>query len=381
MLLVQVLDFEVNLNNHEWPHMSQGNLTPNLDVLIEGLKTGRFTFKNDVKEVAALWIDALLGNLIIGRLHGRLFFNQTISLLQKSLKTKKKYNLLIFKKMETISTPNYHETAVTQFIDANGTRYAYRVLGKQSGIPLITFQHFTGSMENWDPALTNGFAKEFKVIVFDNKGVSASEGTTPDNIADMAKDAADFIAALGYDKVNLLGFSMGGFIAQQLALDHPQLVNKMILAGTGPKGGDGIVDIITPLNHISNMTDNDQKLYLFYSPSEESRAIGKSVLESMHKRQIDRDPNATQESIMAQLQAIIAWGQPDEEFKDKLKSIDIPVLVVNGNNDIVVPTINSYRLLQYLPKAKLSLYPDSNHGAIFQYHDLFLTEAIPFLKD
>jgi len=283
--------------------------------------------------------------------------------------------------MKTTISSNYHETAPTQFINANGNRYAYRVLGDKPGIPLIMFQHFTGTMENWDPAVTNGLAEEFKVILFDNKGVGASEGTTPDKIGDMAKDAADFITALGYTKINLFGFSMGGFITQQLALDHPEFVNKMILAGTGPKGGYGIADIVKPLGEVSNMSDDDQKLYLFYSPSENSRRIGKSVLEQMHKRQVDRDPNATQESVMAQLQAIISWGQPDEEFRNKLKSITVPVLVANGNNDIVVPTINSYNLIQYLPNAKLSLYPDSNHGGIFQYHDLFLTEAIPFLNN
>jgi len=274
---------------------------------------------------------------------------------------------------------NYQQSAETQFISVNNTLYAYRILGSKEGIPLIMFQHFTGNMENWDPDLINGLAEHFKVIIFDNKGVGGSEGTSPDNISDMAKDAESFIDALGYKKVNLFGFSMGGFITQQIALNRPEIVNKMILAGTGPKGGEGITDILIPLNVVSTMGPDDSKLYLFYSPSESSRTAGKQILERMRERQADRDPDATQETIMAQLKAILSWGQPDNEFKEKLRTIDIPVLVVNGTNDIVVPTINSYHLVQYLPNAKLSLYPDANHGAIFQYHDLFLEEAIPFL--
>jgi pimeloyl-ACP methyl ester carboxylesterase len=274
---------------------------------------------------------------------------------------------------------NYHQSAVTQFINANDTRYAYRTLGNKEGIPLLLFQHFTGTMENWDPDLLNGLAEHFKVIIFDNKGVGGSEGTTPDNISDMAKDADSFIDALGFKKVNLFGFSMGGFITQQIALNRPEIVNKMILAGTGPKGGEGITDIVNPLNVVSTMRPDESKLYLFYSPSESSRAIGKRIIEKMKERQTDRDPDASQEAIMAQLNAILSWGQPDNDFKEKLKKVNIPVFVVNGTNDIVVPTINSYHLVQYLPHARLSLYPDANHGAIFQYHDLFLEEAIPFL--
>ncbi len=275
---------------------------------------------------------------------------------------------------------NFQQLAVTQFISVHNTQYAYRVLGTNDGIPLIMFQHFTGNMENWDPDLINGLAEHFKVILFDNKGIGGSDGITPDNISDMAKDAESFIDALGYKKVNLFGFSMGGFIIQQIALNRPEIVNKMILAGTGPKGGEGIIDILNPLQEVSTMEPDESKLYLFYSPSESSRAIGKRILEKMKERQIDRDKEVTQDSIAAQLQAILSWGQPDNEFKEKLKTITNPVLVVNGTNDIVVPTINSYHLAQYLPNAKLSLYPDANHGAIFQYHELFLEEVIPFLN-
>lgn len=281
----------------------------------------------------------------------------------------------------TAAITDYHQAATTKFIEVNGTRYAYRILGNKIGIPLILLQHFTGTMDNWDPAVTNGLAQQFKVILVDNKGISSSGGKTPDNIAEMAKDIEDFIHALGYQKVNMLGFSMGGFVAQQIVLDQPQLINKLILAGTGPKGGDGIADIVKPLTIASKMSPDEQKLYLFYSPSTHSQAMGKLALARIHKRIINRDPEASQEAVMAQLKSILAWAQPDPNFKEQLKLITQPVLIINGNNDIVVPTINSYFLFQYLPNAKLSLFPDSNHGSIFQYHELFLAEAIPFLKN
>lgn len=274
---------------------------------------------------------------------------------------------------------DYHQTTPTKFLEVSGTRYAYRVLGDKPGIPLILFQHFTGTMDNWDPAVTNGLAQQYKVILFDNKGIAGSGGQTPDNIADMAKDAIGFIKALGYNKINVLGFSMGGFIAQQIVLDEPQLINKLILAGTGPKGGEGIADIVTPLTAIQKMNPEDQKLYLFYSETEHSRDLGKAAQARIHKRVVDRDPEATNDAITAQLKSIIAWGQPDANSVTRMKQIKLPVLIVNGNNDIVVPTINSYTMFQNFPDAHLSLYPDANHGSIFQYPSLFLQEAISFL--
>ncbi len=276
---------------------------------------------------------------------------------------------------------DYHETAKTQFIETNGTHYAYRVLGDNAGTPLIMFQHFTGTMDNWDPALTNGLAAHFKVILFDNKGIGATNGTAPDNIAAQAKDAEDFIKALGYTKVNLFGFSMGGFITQQIALDQPGLVNKMILAGTGPKGGEGLAEITKPLTETQKMqSDEEVKLFLFYSNTQASREIGKQSLNRIYKRKKDRDPETKQEAVMAQLHSILGWAQPDETMKIRLNAITHPVLVVNGSNDTMVPTINSYIMFQNLPNAKLSLYPDSGHGAIFQYYEEFLAEAVPFLK-
>lgn len=277
-------------------------------------------------------------------------------------------------------TVDFHKTAPTKFIDVNGTKYAYRTFGNKTGMPLIFLQHFTGTMDNWDPMVTNGFAKDFQVILFDNKGIGSSTGETPLTIEAMSTDAISFIKALGLKKVNLLGFSMGGFIAQQMILDESTLIDKVILAGTGPKGGQGIADIVKPLTNVANMNPNDQKLYLFYTTTPYSRALGEQAQLRINGRTENRDPDTKLPSIQAQLQAILNWGASDSTALNKLAAIKQRVLVINGSNDIVVPTINSYTLFQNISNAKLSLYPDSGHGSIFQYPNLFLTEAISFLK-
>jgi pimeloyl-ACP methyl ester carboxylesterase len=273
-----------------------------------------------------------------------------------------------------------HITAPNLFIDIDGTKYAYRTFGNDSGIPLLLLQHFTGTLDNWDPIVTNGLAKQFKVILFDNKGIGASTGKTPDNIGAMAQDAISFIKALGVDKVNILGFSMGGFIAQQITLDAPDLVNKLILAGTGPKGGERISDIMGPLTESSTMDPYEQKLFLFYSQTETSRTLGKRSLDRINKRKVNRDPETGIKSVQAQLTSILKWAAPTDDSLERLKKIKQPVFIANGNNDTIVPTINSYIMFQNMPDAKLSLYPDSGHGSIFQFPELFLMEAINFLK-
>lgn len=275
---------------------------------------------------------------------------------------------------------DFHQSATTRFIEADGTTYAYRMFGRESGIPIVLLQHFTGTMDNWDPAITNGLAEYFPVVLFDNKGIGASNGQTPVSIEEMAKDAISFIKALDYKKVNLLGFSMGGFISQQIVFDEPTLVDKLMLVGTGPKGGEGIAEIVKPLTDSAAMSPDDQKLYMFYETTSSSQSLGKVALERINKRKENRDPNTSLPAIQAQLQSLLKWGEPDAEALFKLKGIHQPVLVINGSNDIVVPTINSYVLFQHLPNAKLSLYPDSGHGSLFQYPELFLSEAIPYLQ-
>jgi len=273
-----------------------------------------------------------------------------------------------------------HHTAPNQFIEAGGTRYTYRIFGKKAGLPLVLLQHFTGTLDNWDPKITDGLAKHFRVILFDNKGIGASGGETPDTIRAMAGDAVCFIQALGIKKVNLLGFSMGGFVAQQIILNAPDLVNKLILAGTGPKGSKDIAGIVKPLTESASMSPDEQKLFLFYGSTSTSRILGQKSLARINKRTVNRDQDTSPDAIEAQLKSILSWAEPDADYLGLLKQIKQQVFVVNGSNDIVVPTINSYVLFQNLPNARLSLYPDSGHGSIFQFPALFLSEAVPFLK-
>jgi pimeloyl-ACP methyl ester carboxylesterase len=235
-------------------------------------------------------------------------------------------------------------------------------------------------MDNWDPAVTNGLAQQSQIILFDNKGIGATGGQTPDDIEGMARDAISFIYALGFTKINLLGFSMGGFIAQQITFDAPELINKLILAGTGPKGGEGLANSEKALVATAGMSAEDQKLYFFYEPTPTSRSLGRESLTRINQRTIDRDPETGMAAIQAQLKSILGWAQPDPDSIDRLKEIWQPVLVVNGSNDIICPTINSYILFQNLPDAILNLYPDAGHGSIFQYPELFLAAALHFLK-
>ncbi|MBS1663089.1 MAG: alpha/beta hydrolase [Bacteroidetes bacterium] len=276
--------------------------------------------------------------------------------------------------------PDLHESANTQFIEAGGTKYAYRIFGAETGIPLVFLHHFTATIDDWDPRVTNGLAQHFKVVLLDNKGIGASDGQTPDNVKGMADDATAAIRALGFTKVNLLGFSLGGFVAQQIALDSPGLVNKLILAATGPKGGEGISNLPNIMNQAFSTAPEDPRLFLFYSKSPESIALGRESLARVKKRKVNRVPATGMPSIQAQVKSILGWAADGKNVYDELGRIKHPSLVVNGNNDIMFPTINSYNLFQHLPNAKLSLYSDSGHGAIYQYADRFVEEAVDFLK-
>ncbi len=274
---------------------------------------------------------------------------------------------------------NTHQTAPTRFVTVKGVKFAYRTFGKSTGIPLVFLQHFTGTMDNWDPALTDGFAKTHRVILFDNKGIGSSTGITPSTITEMSEDAVSFINALQLKKVDLLGFSIGGFIAQQIVLDHPALVRKLILAGTAPRGGD-ITDNQPVIENKEKRTQLQQILYLFFDNTPTSQAKGQEFLKRLALRQVNRDQATKVPSILAQNNAINKYrDQKDATFKH-LENIQIPVLVVNGVHDAMVPASNSYTLETHIKNAKLILYPDAGHGALFQYHDDFVKQANDFLK-
>lgn len=260
-------------------------------------------------------------------------------------------------------------------------RYAYRRFGKAGGVPLIFLQHFRGTMDNWDPAVTNGLAEAHEVILFDNAGVGLSRGATPDSVEAMAAHVVAFVKALGLAKVDVLGFSLGGFVAQQAASDRPDLFRRVILAGTGPRGGSGMKgftpEVAEAATHMP--AGGDDLLFLFFQPTETSQAAGRAFLGRLMARKLDRDPASTAETMKAQIAAISAWGATPNNGYAALRAIKQPVLVVNGSDDRMVPTINSFILEQHLPNAQLIVYPDAGHGSQFQYPELFVAHASRFL--
>jgi pimeloyl-ACP methyl ester carboxylesterase len=285
------------------------------------------------------------------------------------------------------TTVNTHQTAPTQFIEAAGIRFAYRRFanrrfGVTIDIPLLFFMHFTGTMDHWDPALTDGFAQDREVILFNNAGVSSSGGEVPPSIEEMAQHAAAFIDALGVRKLDALGFSIGGLVAQQFTIDRPDLVRKLILVGTGPRSGEGMASLTPEAQKIFGAKyDPPDELWLrvFFTPSERSQAAGRKYLERQRARKENRDPLPNEKVAPAQVAALQKWGAPAKDPYAYLKKITQPTLVVNGSNDVIVYTVNSFILHQNLPNAQLILYPDSNHGAQYQYPELFVEHATQFL--
>jgi pimeloyl-ACP methyl ester carboxylesterase len=278
-----------------------------------------------------------------------------------------------------------HITAPTRFIESNGIRFAYRHFGKESGIPLLFFQHFRGGMDHWDPAVTDGFAQDRPVVLFDNAGVAGSSGDTPNSIEAMADHAAAFVRALGLPQVDVLGFSIGGYVSQTLALRHRALVRRMILAATGPRGGDPSQDAqageyAASTDPITGESSLEAFLYLFFRPTATSQAAGRAFWKRRHERKGDIDPPSTPQTMAAQRAATAEWRQIRGERFAELKDISQPTLVVNGNHDVMIPTINSFTLSQGIPHAQLIIYPDSGHGVLFQFPELFVAHGRMFLE-
>jgi pimeloyl-ACP methyl ester carboxylesterase len=287
--------------------------------------------------------------------------------------------------MTTVSAPTgaalntTWKTAPTQTIDAGGVEFAYRELGPHRGVPVVFLTHLAAVLDNWDPRVVDGIAAERRVITFDNRGVGASSGSTPTTIEQMASDAVTFIRALGFDQVDLFGFSMGGMIAQVIAQQQPGLVRKMIIAGTGPAGGEGI-DKVTRISYLDTarglLTRQDPKQFLFFTRTPNGRRAGKEYLARLEERTDARDKAVSIRSFRAQLKAIHRWGQ--QEPAD-LASIHQPVLVMNGESDRMVPTKNTVDLDRQLPNSRLVIYPDAGHGGVFQFHADFVKRALAFL--
>jgi pimeloyl-ACP methyl ester carboxylesterase len=280
-------------------------------------------------------------------------------------------------------TTDTHQTAPTQFVEANGIRFAYRRFGKSGGVPLVFNQHFTGTMDHWDPAVTDGLAKEREVILFNNAGVSSSSGEVPTSIDGMAANAVAFIRALGLSTVDVLGFSIGGFVAQEIAGQAPSLVRKLILVGTGPRGGEGMAGLTPEAQQIFGASYEEPDhlwLAVHFTESEVSQGAGREFVKRFRLRKENRDPEVNDKVAPAQLKALDKWGVESSTSYDYLKTLYQPTLVVNGSMDKIVYSINSFILQQHLPNAQLILYPDANHGSQYQYPELFVRHVSTFLS-
>jgi pimeloyl-ACP methyl ester carboxylesterase len=273
-----------------------------------------------------------------------------------------------------------HVSAPTRYVDVDGARLAYRRFGKPGGVPLILCQHFVGTMDSWDPKVVDGLARGREVILFDSAGVAGSGGTVPTTIEGMANYGAGLLRALNIRQADVLGFSMGSLVAQQLALDHPETVRRVILVGSGPRAGVGMATLTPEFQEVlgkKRENPDDLLLDVFFTPSEESQAAGRAFVQRLHARTVDRDKDIDDKVAPAQVAAFAAWGKPQDD--GYLTQIRQPVMVVSGSHDIVHYTVNSYNLQQKLPNAELIVYPDSNHGAIYQYPDRFIAQATMFL--
>jgi pimeloyl-ACP methyl ester carboxylesterase len=281
------------------------------------------------------------------------------------------------------SIQHNHHTAPTQYVEAAGLRFAYRRFGKKGTLPLLFNVHFLGTMDHWDPEVTDGLALEREVILFDNAGIGATSGETPESIYEMARYAEAFVDALGLKQIDLLGFSMGGVIAQQIVVDRHELVRKLVLTGTGPKGGEAMQGATPEGKAIFTGTyEKPEEVWLkvFFTPSDKSQAAGRKFLERFMARKEDRVPPAKPNVGPAQRAALAAYSAITEDRYSDLKKITQPTLVVNGGDDVIIYTINSYILQQHLPDATLILFPDAGHGSLYQYPELYVGFVNRFLN-
>jgi len=273
--------------------------------------------------------------------------------------------------------------APTQFIETKLEQYAYRRFGQGNGLPLLCLQHFTGTLDNWDPAVTDPLAVGREVILFESAGLGRSTGQVPENMAGMAAHAFAFVDALGLKRLDILGYSLGGMVAQQVALERPSLVHKMLLVATAPEGGEDIMHMDKPelrkITEDPNMPGLEKLVKLFFAPSESSQAAGEAFAARLAERKQYGEPLAGQNVAIAQIMAFRAWEQYSGERFAKLGKITQPCLVVNGVFDNMIPVRNSYMLSEHLPNAMLLTYPDAGHGSLFQFHKSFVRQASLFL--
>jgi pimeloyl-ACP methyl ester carboxylesterase len=284
--------------------------------------------------------------------------------------------------MSTISNDpvvTSYAKAPARTVSAGGVTYAYRELGPKGGIPVIFFVHLAATLDNWDPRVIDPIAKDHHVIAFDNRGIGTSTGEVPDSVEAMADDAYTFIRALGFEKVDIFSFSLGGMVAQALVVNHPELVRKLILTGTGPAGGKDIDKVagITYWDILrATLTRSDPKEFLFFNRNATGKAAARAFVNRLKERTVDRDAPASLNVLQTQLKAIKKWGRSAHA---DLSTITQPTLIANGDNDRMVPSVLSEDLHRRIAGSELVIYPDSGHGGIFQYHDQFAPVAVEFL--
>ncbi len=283
----------------------------------------------------------------------------------------------------SMTTTASNATAPTQFLQGTHGTYAYRRLGGGTRRPLLCLQHFTGTLDNWDPAVTDPLATDRDVILFESAGVGRSTGTVPHTVAGMAMYALDFLDALRVNNCDVLGFSLGGMVAQQMAQDRPSIVHRLILVGTAPRGGDDIMHLEKP-SLAMHLGDPALKGYavlqkLFFAPTSSSQAAGAAFLERLAQRDEDLDTPSDPDVAAAQMAAFREWEQSNGTRFGNLRGIFQPTLVINGIHDEMIPVANSYRLCENLPNAMLLAYPDAGHGSLFQFHESFTRHAAAFL--
>ena len=284
-----------------------------------------------------------------------------------------------FPQSQTASSSRYKDVP-TKTVDVGGAKFAYREFGAATEVPVIFLNHLGAVLDNWDPRVCDGIAEKHRVITFDNRGVGASQGSTPNSVAAMARDAVAFIRALGFEQVDFFGFSLGGFIAQVIAQEESQLVRKIILGGTGPAGGTGIdkVTSVTLRDMIKAvLTFRSAQYYLFFTETSNGRRAARDFLNRLKERTANRDKSISPSAFITQLKAIHAWGL---QAPADLSGIKQPVLVANGDNDKMVPTSNSVDLARRLSNAEIVIYEDAGHGGVFQYHEAFVKKVLEFLK-
>lgn len=269
----------------------------------------------------------------------------------------------------------------TSSINVDGVRYVYRELGANSEVPVVFLHHFAAVLDDWDPRVIDGIAAQHRVIAFDNRGVGGTNSKVPADLEQMGADAIAFIRALGHEKVDLFGFSVGGAVAQMIALQAPDLVRRMVVAGTGPRGGGGIWKmpfIVGGAYAKAALARKDARHFLFFPRNAEGKKAANAYFDRLAERTTDRDKPISNQARIAQLRAITTGGL---HAPDDLSKITAPVFVANGDNDLMVASEHSEDLARRLPNSKITIYPNSGHGGVFQYHETFVPKVLKFLAD